>query len=178
MKKLQLPLKKEEILALKAGEQVLVSGVVYTARDAAHARMVEEMEQGKNPPFDLTDACIFYTGPCPARPGQVIGSCGPTTSKRMDSYAPYLYSRGVRCVLGKGPVGAEVRQSIQKNGCVYFTLTGGAGALLAGCVKEAELVAYPELGTEAVRRLLVEDMPAIVAVDANGGDIFNLKIEN
>lgn len=176
MMKLKLPLAAEDIKALKCGDSVLLSGVVHTARDAAHNRMVSEMRQGKKPPFDLQNACIFYTGPCPAKPGQIIGSCGPTTSKRMDSYSPYLYDRGVQCVLGKGPVGAEVKRSVVKNGCVYFVLTGGAGALLARCVKEAGLVAYEDLGTEAVRRLVIEDMPAIVAIDASGRDIFELRI--
>lgn len=173
MKHYKLPLTEDDIGGLRCGDALLLSGVVYTARDAAHARMVGEIKAGQNPPFDLKDACIYYTGPCPVKPGQVMNSCGPTTSKRMDSYAPFLYDRGVQCVLGKGPVGKDVKEAIVRNGSVYFSLTGGAGALLAQCVKSSELVAYGDLGAEAIRRLVVEEMPAIVAVDARGNDIFD-----
>jgi fumarate hydratase subunit beta len=172
MKKLTLPLTKEAITSLQCGETVLLTGVVYTARDAAHAKMAEALRQDEPLPFDLRQACIFYAGPCPAMPGQVMNSCGPTTSKRMDAYAPMLYQKGVQCVLGKGPVAEEVKQAIVQNHCVYFTLTGGAGALLARSIKKSKLVAYEELGAEAVRELWVEDFPATVAVDTFGNDIF------
>ena len=165
-------MKKEELQELKYGQTVLLSGVIHTARDAAHARMADTIAKDEPLPFDLQKATIFYAGPCPTKPGQVINSCGPTTSKRMDAYAPLLYVRGVQCVLGKGPVAEEVKRSIVKNGCVYFTLTGGTGALLAKCVKKARLIAYEELGAEAIQELTVEDFPATVAVDTVGNDIF------
>ena len=167
MRKLILPLSAEQIKSLKAGDQVLLSGKIYTARDAAHKRICEN-----GAPFDLKDACIYYTGPCPAINGYAIGSCGPTTSKRMDAYAPTLYESGVQCVVGKGSVSDEVKKSIIKNSRVYFCATGGLGALLASRVKSAKLIAYEDLLSEAVRELIVEDFPVTVAIDCTGRDIY------
>lgn len=172
MKNLKLPLNQDEINVLTCGETVLLSGVVHTARDAAHFRLFETIQKGEPLPIDLKQACLFYCGPCPTKPGQVINSCGPTTSKRMDAYAPLLYEKGVQCVLGKGPVGEAVKKAIISNGCIYFTLTGGAGALLAKSVKKAKLIAYEDLGAEAIQELTVEELPATVAVDVLGNDIF------
>lgn len=172
MKSYKLPLKQEEIKTLTCGETVLLSGVIHTARDAAHQRMFETIQEDEPLPINLEQACLFYCGPCPTKPGQVINSCGPTTSKRMDAYAPLLYEMGVQCVLGKGPVGEAVKNAIVSNGRVYFTLTGGAGALLAKSVKKVKLIAYEDLGAEAILELTVEDLPATVAVDTYGNDIF------
>ncbi len=172
MKRLSLPLSNDTIEGLKYGDLVYLSGRVYTARDAAHKRLTEAIKNNMPLNFELKDACIFYTGPCPAKPGIIMNSCGPTTSMRMDAYAPTLYDADVKCVLGKGPVGAQVKRAIVKNRCVYFALTGGAGALLSQCVLSSRLVAYEDLGAEAVFELEIKDMPAIVAVDFKGGDIY------
>jgi len=170
-KHLTLPLKKEELLALRAGDVVTVTGTVYTARDAAHLRMVQELDAGKELPFPIEGACIYYAGPCPAAPGEVIGPCGPTTSSRMDPYTPRLIAEGLTAIIGKGPRAKSVVDALRGN-AVYFAATGGAGLLIASHIKEAEVIAYPELGTEAVRRLYVEDLPLIVAIDSEGNDLY------
>jgi len=166
------PLDDKVIEKLRAGTRVLVSGVVYTARDAAHRRIVEALDRGEKPPFDLKGQTIYYAGPTPARPGKVIGSIGPTTAGRVDAYAPRLLADGVKAMIGKGSRSPAVREAIQKHRAVYFVATGGAGALLSKFIKQAELVAYEDLGTEAVRRLVVKDFPAIVADDIYGADLF------
>ncbi|MCL2853026.1 MAG: FumA C-terminus/TtdB family hydratase beta subunit [Defluviitaleaceae bacterium] len=150
---------------------VLLSGSIYTARDAAHKRIVEMLERGEQPPFDFDGQAVYYAGPAPAKPGQVIGSVGPTTSGRMDKYSPTLIARGLKLMIGKGKRSPEVRESIVTHGGAYFVAIGGAAAYMARCVKSSEPVAFDDLGTEAIRRLTVEDFPAIVAIDANGNTI-------
>jgi fumarate hydratase subunit beta len=171
MMKLNLPLTKEQIENLHAGDSVLLSGTIYTARDAAHKRLWALLDNGEVLPFEIQNAAIYYAGPCPAKPGQVFGSCGPTTSGRMNAYAPRLFDLGVQCTIGKGPLGKEVVESIRKNKAVYFCATGGAGALISKCVKKAEAVAFVDLGAEAVNKLEVVDFPVIVGVDSHGNNI-------
>ena len=160
--------------SLSAGDQVLYSGKVYTARDAAHARLVDLMEQGEDLPFDIRDAIIYYAGPAPAKPGMVMGSVGPTTAYRMDPYAPRLLDAGQRAMIGKGERSAEVVDAIKRNDAVYFAAVGGAAALIAQSVKSVQLVCYGDLGTEAIRVLDVEDMPLTVAIDCKGKSIYEL----
>ncbi|MGE5578136.1 MAG: Fe-S-containing hydro-lyase [Syntrophothermus sp.] len=167
----------ETIRGLKAGDTVLITGVIYTGRDAAHKRMVEGLAAGKEPPFDLKGAVIYYVGPAPAKPGQVIGSAGPTTSGRMDAYAPVLLARGLKGMIGKGARSKEVKEAIVKNGAVYFAATGGAAALIARSIKKAEIIAYEDLGTEAVHRLEVVDFPAVVINDVHGNDLYEKGVE-
>ena len=169
---IQTPLTKEEAQKLKAGDTVLLTGVIYTARDAAHKRMCEALERGEELPFPLQDAVIYYVGPTPAPPGRVIGSAGPTTSGRMDAYAPRLMEEGLRGMIGKGERTDAVIESMKKNGAVYFAATGGAAALLASRIKAAKVIAWEDLGTEAVRRLEVEDFPLTVVIDAEGRDLY------
>lgn len=157
---------------LHAGDAVSFTGVVYTARDAAHARLVAALKAGKEPPFDLRGAVIYYAGPAPARPGSVMGPCGPTSSYRMDPYAPMLYDAGVRATIGKGVRGSEVVEAVKRNRAVYLVAVGGVAALMARCVKSAETIAYEDLGCEAVRRLEVVDMPLVVALDTTGTDVY------
>ncbi len=157
---------------LHAGDAVSFTGVVYTARDAAHARIVAALGAGEELPFDLRGAVVYYAGPAPARPGCAIGPCGPTSSYRMDPYAPALYDAGVRATIGKGVRGPEVVEAIKRNHAVYLAAVGGVAALISRCVKSAEVVAYEDLGCEAVRRLEVVDMPLVVAVDATGTDVY------
>lgn len=171
------PLTDETVQGLKAGDTVLISGVIYTGRDAAHKRIVEGLKAGQEPPFDLSGAVIYYVGPAPAKPGQVIGSAGPTTSGRMDAYAPVLLDRGLKGMIGKGARSKEVRESIAKNGAIYFAATGGAAALIARSIKKAEVIAYEDLGTEAVHRLEVVDFPAVVINDARGNDLYEKGVE-
>ncbi|KAB2952583.1 Fe-S-containing hydro-lyase [Heliorestis acidaminivorans] len=170
--KLTTPLTKEQSKKLKAGDQVLISGVIYTGRDAAHKKMIEAMERGEELPFDVKDTIIYYVGPCPAKPGQVIGSAGPTTSGRMDAYAPALIAKGLKGMIGKGLRTPEVISAMQEHSAIYFAAIGGAGALMARTIKESEVIAYEELGTEAVRRLVVEDFPAIVVIDSEGNNLY------
>ena len=170
--RLSAPLGAEEALSLRAGQRVLLSGTIYTARDAAHRRLCELLARGEEPPFPLEGAVIYYCGPAPAPPGRPIGAAGPTTSYRMDVYAPLLMERGVRGMIGKGPRSADVAEAARRCGAVYFAATGGAGALLAGCVESCELVAWEDLGPEAVRRLVVRDMPLTCALDARGGELY------
>ena len=171
MIQLYLPLTKAQIENLRAGDSVLLTGTIYTARDAAHKRLCAILDKGEALPFDIEKATIYYAGPCPAKPGHVFGSCGPTTSGRMNAYAPRLFDLGVQCTIGKGPLGKEVIESIQKNRAVYFCATGGAGALISKCVKSAEVVAFDDLGAEAVNKLEVVDFPVIVGVDSYGKTI-------
>lgn len=171
-KRITMPLTAEKTKELHCGDNVLISGVIYTGRDAAHKRFVELLEQGGELPIDVKDAVIYYVGPAPAQPGQVIGSAGPTTSYRMDAYAPALLDIGLKGMIGKGKRSPEVVDSMKKNQAVYFGAIGGAGALLAKCIKKAEVVAYEDLGAEAVRRLEVEDLPAIVVIDSEGNDLY------
>ncbi len=166
------PIDAGEIEKLTAGTLVLISGIIYTARDAAHHRMVQALDNNEELPFDVKGQTIYYTGPTPARPGRVIGSAGPTTSGRMDAYTPRLLAAGLRAMIGKGERSAMVREALQKYRAVYFVAIGGAGALLSRSIKKAEIIAYDDLGTEAIRRLTVERFPAIVADDVYGADIF------
>ena len=171
-KQITTPLTIEKTRDLHCGDNVLISGVIYTGRDAAHKRLCELLAEGKELPIDVTDAIIYYVGPAPAQPGQVIGSAGPTTSYRMDAYAPALLDIGLKGMIGKGKRSAEVVESMKKNGAVYFGAIGGAGALLAKCIKKAEVVAYEDLGAEAIRRLEVEDLPAVVIIDSEGNNLY------
>lgn len=170
---LQTPLTDEDIIKLHAGNRVLLSGVVYTGRDAAHKRLFELLEAGKPLPIDLRGQVIYYVGPAPAKPGRVIGSAGPTTAGRMDAYAPALIAHGLKGMIGKGIRSEAVRDAMREHKAVYFGATGGAGALLARCIKKAEVVAYEDLGPEAIYRLEVEDFPVIVINDAYGGDLYS-----
>ncbi len=170
---LKTPLTDEDLERLKTGDRVLISGVIYTARDAAHKRMIELLDSGRELPFDIRGQVIYYAGPSPAKPGAVIGSCGPTTSYRMDVYTPKLIERGLKGMIGKGTRSSEVKESMMVHKAVYFAAIGGLGALLAKTIKEAEVIAYPDLGPEAIRRLVVEDFPAIVATDIRGEDIYS-----
>jgi len=170
--RLETPLTVEEVEQLHIGDKVLLSGELYTGRDAAHKRLIEQLERGEPPPFPLEGAVIYYVGPAPAKPGMAIGPAGPTTSYRMDPYTPRLLELGLRGMIGKGNRGPEVREALKRYKAVYFISTGGAAALLAERIKKAELIAYEDLGPEAVRRLIVEDFPVIVANDIYGGDIY------
>ena len=167
-----MPLTREQARKLRAGDSCLLSGVIYTARDAAHKRLCELAEQGKPLPVDMTDAVIYYVGPTPARPGEAIGSAGPTTSYRMDAYSPLMISLGETGMIGKGKRGPEVIAAMKEHGAVYFGAIGGCGALLAQCVKKAEIVAYEDLGAEAIRRLEVENFPVIVVIDSEGNNLY------
>ena len=171
-RKITLPLTEELAKTLKAGDELLVSGVIYTSRDAGHKRMCETLARGEELPFDPKDATIYYVGPTPAKPGQVIGSAGPTTSGRMDAYAPTLMSVGARGMIGKGARLPEVVEAMKKHSGVYFGAIGGAGALLAKCIKSCELIAYEDLGAEALRKLYIEDMPLVVIIDSEGNNLY------
>jgi len=166
------PLDAKTIEELTVGTKVLISGVIYTARDAAHQRLVQALGKSKKLSFGLRGQTLYYAGPSPARPGRIIGSIGPTTSDRMDIYTPRLLAAGIRAMIGKGSRSAEVREAMQKYKAVYFVTTGGAGALLAQSIKKVEVIAYDDLGTEAVRQLTVDNFPAIVANDIYGEDLF------
>ena len=170
--RLTTPLTDLEIRALSAGDDVLLSGMIYTARDAAHKRMVELLQTGEKPPFPYEGQVVFYAGPSPAAPGRVVGAIGPTTGGRMDPYTPALMASGLRCMIGKGVRGAAVVEAICRYGGVYFLAIGGAAALLSRCVTDARLVAFPELGAEAVRALTVVELPLIVGIDTHGHDIY------
>lgn len=166
------PISAQVIEELTAGTSVLISGVIYTARDAAHQRLVRALDNGEKPPFELEGQTLYYMGPSPAPPGKVIGAAGPTTSRRMDAYTPRLLAAGVKAMIGKGSRSAEVKEAIKKHKAVYLATTGGAGALLAKSVRQIETIAYEELGPEAVMRLTVENFPAVVANDIYGEDLF------
>jgi len=169
---LTTPLSEADVAALRAGQRVLISGAVYTARDAAHQRMAEAIARSEDLPFDVRGQVIYYVGPTPTPPGRIIGSAGPTTAGRMDRYAPMLLARGLRGMIGKGPRSDEVKAALQQHKGVYFGAIGGAGALLSKRIIAVELIAYQDLGTEAIRRLVVEDFPAIVINDCYGGDVY------
>lgn len=171
-KKIMAPLAPDAVRTLRAGDSVLLSGIIYTGRDAAHKRLCALIDNGQALPFDIRNQVIYYAGPCPAKPSDAIGSCGPTTSYRMDAYAPALCDLGLIGMIGKGPRSNAVIESIKRNGGVYFAATGGAGALIATCVKSAEVIAFDDLGTEAIRRLRVENLPLIVAIDTYGGNLY------
>lgn len=172
MTKISLPFPIEERKALRAGQTVFLSGVIYTARDAAHKRLCEMIEKGEPLPIGLLGSAIYYAGPCPTKPGQVIGSCGPTSAIRMDAYAPLLFDCGVAFTIAKGPVSEDVRQAIARNGAAYLCAAGGAGALISKCVRAAETVAFEDLGTESIKKLTVADMPLIVGIDSSGNSLF------
>ena len=170
--RIQLPLDDEMVKALHAGDRVMLTGTIYTGRDEAHLYLKRMIERGEKLPFDLNGAVIYYTGPCPAKPGEVIGSAGPTTSGRMDSYAPMLMERGLKGMIGKGKRNDAVKESMTKNTCCYFAAIGGAGALISGSIKKAEVIAFPELGAEAIYRLEVVDFPCTVVLDCYGNDLY------
>lgn len=172
-RRIETPLTKEIIESLHCGDRVLISGKIYTARDAAHKRMIEALERGEELPIEIKDAAIYYAGPAPAAPGRVIGSCGPTTSYRMDAYAPKLISLGLGGMIGKGERSEEVIEAMKKYKSVYLGAIGGAGALIAECVKAAEVVAYEDLGTEAIRCLTVQDLPVVVVIDCQGKNLYD-----
>ncbi len=172
IKKIHLPIKEEDLRDLRAGDAVLLTGKMLTGRDAAHKRMVEAIKNGSLP-FEIAGQTIYYVGPCPAKEGAVIGSCGPTTSYRMDPYAPTLMDNGLKAMIGKGGRSKEVVDAIVRNGCVYFAAIGGAGAMYSERVKSAKVIAYDDLGTEAVRELTVEDFPVIVAIDTSGKCVYD-----
>ena len=171
------PLTDEIISNLKSGDQVLISGTIYTARDAAHKKLVDSINSGENLPFDIKNAIIYYVGPSPKKPGDVIGSAGPTTSYRMDAYTPTLLDLGLKGMIGKGSRNKNVVESIKKNHAVYFAAIGGAGALISSTIKSSEVIAYEELGPEAVHKLTVENFPAIVVLDSNGNDLYIIERE-
>ena len=171
-RKIQTPLTREMARTLKAGDSCLITGTIYTARDAAHKRLCELVAQGKELPMEVQDAIIYFVGPTPAKPGQAIGSAGPTTSYRMDAYSPTLISLGLTGMIGKGKRGPEVIAAMKEHGAAYFGAIGGCGALLSRCIKKAEIVAYEDLGAEAIRRLEVEDFPAIVIIDSQGNNLY------
>ncbi|MDE6026128.1 MAG: Fe-S-containing hydro-lyase [Lachnospiraceae bacterium] len=190
-KHIKVPFSKDELTDLNAGDYVYISGTVYSARDAAHKRMYDTIlsseykdENGKVLyekgvlPIDLTDNVLYYLGPTPARDGQVIGSAGPTTSSRMDKYTPLLLEKGLNGMIGKGKRSEQVIKSIVDNKAVYFAAVGGAGALLSKCIKQSEVIAYDDLGTEAIRKMTVEDFPAIVVIDSNGNNLYETAINN
>ena len=172
MKNLQLPLTKETIKSLRAGDSVSLSGTILTARDCAHKRIFGYLKDGKPLPFDLKDAVIYYAGPCPAKPDMASGSCGPTTSARMDSFAPALLDLGLGAIIGKGEMSGEVREALKRNTCVYFAAIGGAGALYGNAIKKSECIAFEDLLSEAVYKLEVKNFPAVVAFDCFGGSIY------
>ena len=175
--RLNTPLTREDTAKLTAGDYVYLSGTIYTARDAAHARMYETIQKGEKLPVDWTDNIVYYLGPTPARPGKVIGSAGPTTASRMDKYAPALLDMGLVGMIGKGKRSGTVKEAIVRNGAVYFAAVGGAGALLSRSIKRSEVIAYEDLGTEAIRKLTVERFPAIVVIDSEGNNLYETALE-
>ena len=174
---IKAPISKEDALSLKSGDYVYITGTIYTARDAAHKRMQEALDRGEPLPIDLKNNIIYYMGPSPAREGRPIGSAGPTTASRMDRYTPQLLDLGLGGMIGKGKRSPEVIEGIVRNGAVYFAAVGGAGALLSKCITKSEVIAYDDLGTEAVRRLTVENFPAIVVIDAEGNNLYEAAVK-
>lgn len=170
--KLKTPFRDSDVEKLKSGDQVLLNGVLLTGRDAAHARLVALLDKGEDLPVDLKGQVIYYVGPAPAKPGKVIGSAGPTTSGRMDAYSPKLMAIGLKGMVGKGSRSKEVKEAMKKYKCVYFAAIGGAAALLAKCVKSSEVLAYDDLGPEAIRKIVVEDFPVVVVNDTYGNDLY------
>lgn len=177
-KHITTPLTENKIKDLKTGDFVYITGTIYTARDAAHKRMDETLDKNEELPVELKDNIIYYLGPSPAREGKVIGSAGPTTSSRMDKYTPRLLDRGLKGMIGKGKRSKEVIEAIKRNHAVYFAAIGGAGALLSKCIKEARVLAYDDLGTEAIRELRVEELPVIVVIDSNGNNLYDEVLIN
>lgn len=173
---IETPLTAEKVRGFQIGDMVYISGTIYTARDAAHKRMAEALDSGRPLPFDIRDQIIYYMGPTPARAGRPIGSAGPTTAGRMDSYTPRLLDLGLKGMIGKGKRTAEVKDAIIRNGAIYFAAIGGAGALLSKTILGSAVIAYEDLGTEAVRRLQVKDFPAIVVMDASGNDLYKTAV--
>ncbi len=176
-KYINVPLNDDDARALRAGDYVYLTGTIYVARDAAHKRMYEALEDGASLPMDMKNNVIYYMGPSPAREGRVIGSAGPTTASRMDKYAPSLLDLGLKGMIGKGKRSETVKEAIVRNGAVYFAAVGGAGALLSRSITESEVIAYDDLGTEAVRKLRVENFPVIVVIDSEGTDLYKIAIE-
>ena len=174
---ISVPYTKEEASSLHSGDMVYLSGTIYTARDAAHKRMNEALNNSEELPFDLSGNVIYYMGPSPARPGHAIGSAGPTTASRMDKYAPRLLDLGLSGMIGKGRRTEDVRQSIVRNGAIYFAAIGGAGALLSKSITSSEVIAYDDLGTEAIRKLTVKDLPCIVVIDSHGNNLYETAVE-
>lgn len=172
--KIFMPLTEEKVIKLKAGDRVLLSGVLYTGRDAAHKRLIELLDQGKELPLEIEDQAIYYVGPSPAKPGEVIGSAGPTTSYRMDPYAPRLLDLGLRGMIGKGYRDEKVIEAIKRNKGIYFGAIGGAAALIAKSIVKSEVIAYEDLGAEAIRKIEVKDMPLIVVVDSEGNNLYEI----
>lgn len=173
---IQAPITKETAAMLKAGDYVYISGTIYTARDAAHKRMDETLDRGETLPLSLEGNVIYYMGPSPAREGRPIGSAGPTTASRMDKYTPRLLDLGLGAMIGKGKRSPEVVDAIIRNGAVYFAAIGGAGAILSKCIKDSQVIAYDDLGTEAIRRLEVEDFPAVVVIDSTGQNLYETEL--
>jgi fumarate hydratase subunit beta len=171
-KRLKTPLANDDLKDLKVGDKVVLTGPIYTARDAAHKRIVELIDKNEKLPFELKGAAIYYVGPSPAKPGYAIGSAGPTTSGRMDAYTPLLISKGLKAMIGKGPRSEQVKQAMKQHGAVYLAAIGGAGALISKSITKAEVVAYSELGAEAIRLMEVKDLPLIVAIDMFGNDLY------
>lgn len=173
IKNISSPLSDSEIEMLQAGDMIKLSGTIYTARDAAHKRMIQMLKEGKALPFDIAGQTIYYAGPCPPKPGQIIGSAGPTTSGRVDIYTPALLALGLKAMIGKGPRSREVIEAMIKHKAIYMAATGGAGALIANCIKSVEVVAFDDLGPEAIYRFTVEDLPLIVAIDCRGSSLYS-----
>ncbi|MEW6535477.1 MAG: Fe-S-containing hydro-lyase [Candidatus Auribacterota bacterium] len=171
-RKIHTPLTRRDARALRAGDRLLISGTLYTARDESHKRIIDLLESGKKPPFSLRDQIIYYVGPTPAPPGEIIGSAGPTTGYRMDSFTPRLICEGITATIGKGVRGPEVIAAMKEYGAVYLAALGGGGALLQSCIKAVEEIAFPDLGTEAVRRFTVVDFPVVVAIDSLGTNLY------
>ena len=176
-KKISAPITEKDTVNLNSGDYVYITGTIYTARDAAHKRMYEALEKGDKLPIEMDNNIIYYMGPSPAREGRPIGSAGPTTASRMDKYAPKLLDLGLKGMIGKGKRSKEVIDAIIRNNSVYFAAVGGAGAILSKCIKKSEIVAYDDLGTEAIRKLYVEDFPCIVVIDSNGNNLYETAIE-
>ncbi|MCI9583678.1 MAG: Fe-S-containing hydro-lyase [Clostridium sp.] len=176
-KRINAPIEKEAARSLRAGDFVYIDGTIYTARDAAHKRMIEALEKGETLPIDMEGTVIYYMGPSPAREGRPIGSAGPTTASRMDKYTPTLLDMGMGAMIGKGKRSPQVVDGIVRNGAVYLAAIGGAGALLSKCIRESEIVAYEDLGTEAIRKLTVERFPAIVVIDSEGNNLYETALE-
>jgi fumarate hydratase subunit beta len=175
--KVTTPLNEEVISKWRSGDKILISGIIYTGRDAAHKRLVELIDKGESLPFDVKGQIIYFVGPTPARPGRAVGSAGPTTSYRMDAYSPRLIEKGLKGMIGKGSRSKEVIEAMMKHKCVYMTAVGGAGALISRCIKSSEIIAYDDLGPEAIRKMEVENLPVIVVNDTSGNDLYQEGIK-
>ena len=175
--KVTTPLNEEVISKWRSGDKILISGIIYTGRDAAHKRLVELIDKGESLPFDVKGQIIYFVGPTPARPGRAVGSAGPTTSYRMDAYSPRLIERGLKGMIGKGSRSKEVIEAMMKHKCVYMAAVGGAGALISRCIKSSEIIAYDDLGPEAIRKMEVENLPVIVVNDTSGNDLYQEGIK-